>query len=348
MVKPLLILLFGLLISSLCFAQARTVNGKVTAKSDGSPLPGVSVMVKGTSNGTQTDAQGNFEFEVPASAKVLTISYLGYKSQDVVITAGIIGVALDDNRQSLNEVIVTGYGTQSEREVAGSIASVKAEQINQVPIASFDQALQGRAPGVLVQASSGQPGAAANVVVRGRGSILGSTNPLYVMDGIEITAADFATINTQDIADITILKDALATAQYGSRGANGVIVISTKQGRTGRAIVRYDAQFGRSAASDSIVTLMNSAQKLDYELANGNPNGWTNSEIAALKQVNTDWKDVIFKTGLTKSHNLSVSGGVDKTRYFVSGSLFDQSGTVLTTGLKRYNGRVNLSSGTQD
>jgi TonB-linked SusC/RagA family outer membrane protein len=348
MVKPLFNLLLGLLISSLCFAQTRTVNGKVTAKNDGSPLPGVSVMVKGTSNGTQTDARGNFELDVPATAKVLTISYLGYKTQDVVITAGTIGVALDDNRQSLNEVIVTGYGTQSEREVAGSVATVKAEQINQVPIASFDQVLQGRASGVLVQASSGQPGAAANVVVRGRGSILGSTNPLYVMDGIEITAADFATINRQDIADITILKDALATAQYGSRGANGVIVISTKQGRVGRAVVRYDAQFGRSTAPDSKVTLMNSVQKLDYELANGNPNGWTDSEIAALKQVNTDWKDVIFKTGITKSHNLSVSGGVDKTKYFVSGSLFDQSGTVLTTGLKRYTGRVNLSSGTQD
>ncbi len=348
MVKPLLNLLLGLLISSCCFAQGRTVNGKVTAKADGTPLPGVSVMVKGTSNGTQTDAQGNFGLDAPLSAKVLTISYLGYKTQEAVITAGTISITLDDNRQSLSEVIVTGYNAQSEREIAGSVATIKAEQINQVPIASFDQALQGRAPGVLVQASSGQPGAAANVVVRGRGSILGSTNPLYIMDGIEITAADFATINTQDIADVTILKDALATAQYGSRGANGVVVISTKQGRAGRAIVRYDAQFGRSTAPDSKVTLMNSAQKLDYELANGNPNGWTADQIAVLKQTNTDWKDVIFKTGITKSHNLSVSGGVDKTKYFVSGSLFDQSGTVLTTGLKRYNGRVNLSSGTQD
>ncbi len=348
MVKPLLNLLLGLLISSCCFAQGRTVNGKVTAKADGTPLPGVSVMVKGTSNGTQTDAQGNFGLDAPLSAKVLTISYLGYKTQEAVITAGTISITLDDNRQSLSEVIVTGYNAQSEREIAGSVATIKAEQINQVPIASFDQALQGRAPGVLVQASSGQPGAAANVVVRGRGSILGSTNPLYIMDGIEITAADFATINTQDIADVTILRDALATAQYGSRGANGVVVISTKQGRAGRAIVRYDAQFGRSTAPDSKVTLMNSAQKLDYELANGNPNGWTADQIAVLKQTNTDWKDVIFKTGITKSHNLSVSGGVDKTKYFVSGSLFDQSGTVLTTGLKRYNGRVNLSSGTQD
>ncbi|WP_342648289.1 TonB-dependent receptor [Mucilaginibacter sp. CSA2-8R] len=348
MVKPLLHLLLGLLISSFCFAQGRTINGKVTAKSDGAPLPGVSVMVKGIAAGTQTDAKGNFELEIPASAKILNVSYLGYQTQEVVITSGMIAIVLQDNSQSLNEVIVTGYGTQNEREVAGSVATIKAEQINYVPIASFDQALQGRAAGLLVQASSGQPGAAASVVVRGRGSILGSTNPLYIMDGIEITAADFATINTQDIAAVNILKDALATAQYGSRGANGVIVITTKQGHAGRPIVRYDAQFGRSTAPDSKVTLMNSTQKLDYELANGNPNGWTASDVATLKQVNTDWKDVIFKTGITKSHNLSVSGGVDKTKYFVSGSLYDQSGTVLTTRLKRYNGRINLSSGTQD
>ncbi len=348
MVKPLLNLLLGLLISSFCFAQGRMVNGKVTAKNDGSPLPGVSVTVKGMTTGTQTDAKGNFELQVPASAKLLTVSYVGYRTQDAVITSGTIAIALEDSRQSLNEVVVTGYNAQREREVAGSVATVRGEQINHVPIASFDQALQGRAPGVLVQASSGQPGAAANIVIRGRGTILGSTNPLYIMDGIEITAADFATINTQDIAAVTILKDALATAQYGSRGANGVVVITTKQGHTGRPIVQYDAQFGRSTAADSKVKLMNADQKLDYELANGNPNGWTDSEIAALRKVNTYWKDVIFKTGITKSHNLSVSGGVDKTRYFVSGGVFDQSGTVLTTRLKRYNGRVNLTSGTQD
>jgi TonB-dependent starch-binding outer membrane protein SusC len=348
--KKLLLLSWGVLLLCITqlYAQTRTVTGKVTAQSDGLPIPGVSVTVKGTTTGTQTDANGNFSLNAPNSARVLVFTYIGFKPQEVVIASGTLGVVLQEDQKSLSEVVITGYQTQSRREVSGSIATVNAAQVAQVPIASFDQALQGRAAGVLVTANSGQPGSSAVITIRGNGSINGSTTPLYILDGIEITARDFSTLNPNDFATFNILKDAAATSQYGSRGSNGVVVVTSKQGLAGRPVIRYDLQLGRSLAPENKLKVMNTEQKLDYELVNGNPNGWSDDEIAAFRNINTDWADVLFKKGTTKSHNLSVSGGADKTKYLISGSLFDQSGTVPTTKLKRYNGRVNLSSGTKD
>ena len=253
-------------------------------------------------------------------------------------------MTLKTDSKLLGEVIVTGYKTQNSREVAGSINTVSAEEIREVPIASFDQALQGRAPGVLIQANSGQPGAAASVTIRGKGSINGSNEPLYILDGIQISAADFSTLNPNDFASFTILKDAASTSIYGSRGANGVIVITSKRGKSGVTRVNYDFQYGGSQAPTHPQLVMNGNQKLDYELANGNLYGWTDAELDGLRQINTNWEDVLFRTGNTQSHQLSASGGSDKTTFFLSGSVFDQSGTVPNTDLRRYTGRANVET----
>ncbi len=329
---------------TVAFAQNRTVTGKVTSAADGLPLPGVSVAVKGsTSVSTQTDANGNFSLSVPQTAKTLVFTYIGFLTKEASANA-TTNVQLTEDQKLLSEVIVTGYGTQNKREIAGSISTISSKEFAQVPIASFDQALQGKAPGILVQSNSGQPGAAANILIRGSGSILGSTAPLYIVDGVEITANDFSALNSSDFESIAVLKDAISTSQYGSRGSNGVIVITTKKGKSGATKLSYDAQFGQSNLPASKLILMNSNQKLDYEVANGNPYGWTPAELTALRAIETNWEDVLYRTGKTQSHALSASGGNDKTTFFLSGSYFDQTGTLEATGLKRTTGRANIDS----
>lgn len=253
-------------------------------------------------------------------------------------------VGLSQGTNALTEVIVTGYKTASRRDFVGSASTIKADRIRAVPIASFDQALQGQVPGILVQAQSGQPGAAASVLIRGRGSVLGSNTPLYVLDGIQITAEDFSSLNPADFETISVLKDASATSAYGSRGANGVIVITSRKGRIGASRFTYDVQYGFSTQPKNKLKLMSSTEKLDYEIANGNPYGWADTELDSLRNINTNWEDVFFRTGRTANHVLSAAGGAGKTTYFLSGSYFDQTGTVQNTGLKRYTGRANIES----
>jgi TonB-dependent starch-binding outer membrane protein SusC len=349
MKKILLFVLTNLWLFLPGLAQEKIVTGKVTDRDEGDPLPGVNVIVKGTTIGTFTDAEGGFSINVPGSSSILVFSFVGLKTIEVEAGSNtIIDVRMETDATQLSEVIVTGYSTQNARSVAGSVASVKAETIERVPLASFDQALQGQVPGVLIQAQSGQPGAAASVLIRGKGSLLGTNAPLFILDGVEITASDFSTLNQADFASISVLKDASATSIYGSRGANGVIVISSKKGAKGKIRINYDVQYGTSRAPENKLDLMNSAEKLSYELANGNPYDWTDEDVARLSQINTDWADVFFQEGKTQSHTLNFSGGSDKTSFFISGSLFDQTGTVINTGLKRYTGRMNVESGLGD
>lgn len=337
-----IILCFALIGS--VWAQTQTVTGRVTSTSDGSALPGVTVLEKGTTNGITTGANGEFSLTVQPNA-TLVFRFIGMTAQEIPVGGRTsINVQLAPDERQLEEVVVTGYTVQNQREVSGSISTVKSAEISQVPIGSFDQALQGRAPGLLIQAQSGQPGAAANVIIRGRGSILGDSDPLYIMDGVQITAADFATLNPQDFESISVLKDAASTSIYGSRGANGVIVITTKRGRTGKTLITYDTQFGFSNAPDNKLEVMSSAEKLDYEVRNGNPYDWSDADVAELSQVNTSWEDVFFRTGKTQNHTLSASGGSDKTTFFLSGSVFNQSGIVRNTELNRYTARANVES----
>jgi TonB-dependent starch-binding outer membrane protein SusC len=341
--KILFVLLCLLTAISSAIAQNRTVTGKVTV--DGGELPGVTVVVKGTSTGAATDANGRYSIAVPAGGHTLVFSFVGMATHEVAIgNRSTVDVVLQPDAHQLSEVVVTSYTTQNKRDITGSIATVKAAEISRYPVGSFDQALQGKAPGILVQANSGQPGAAANVLIRGAGSLYGSNQPLFILDGVEISASDFSTLNAADFESFNILKDAASTAPYGSRGANGVIVITTKKGVAGNTKINYDVQYGFSKAPENKLPVMTTQQKLDYELSQGNPYEWTDEDLERLKGINTNWEDVFFQTGKTANHTLSASGGAGKTTFFLAGSMFDQSGIVKTTGLKRYTGRANVAS----
>jgi TonB-linked SusC/RagA family outer membrane protein len=341
--KKLLLSFCAVLFASFTLiAQNITVTGKVTDALTGAPLSGVTISLNAKGLGV-TKADGTYSVVVPPSAKKLTISYVGYDDQQITVGSTSQDIKLVPGEKSLNEVVVTGYQALQKRQVTGAIATVKGETFKNTPIGSFDQMLQGQASGALIQANSGQPGAAARVVIRGVGSVNGTTEPLYILDGVQISAGNFASINPNDFESISLLKDASTTAQYGSRGANGVILITSKQGKSGKTKFEYNAQYGQSRFPENKLEVMNTNQKLDYEIARGNPYGFTSTDLDSLRKINTNWQDEITQTGITNSHQLSASGGNDKTSFFVSGAMFNQTGTVKNTGLKRYSGRMNLT-----
>ena len=330
----------------LTWAQ-REVTGRVTDSKNGSPLVGVSVTVKGTKTGTTTDQDGRFRISVPENA-VLVFSNVGFADKEIAASGSTVNATLDQGQgATLQEVVVTGYGTINKKQYTGSVSKISGSEVNLQPIASLEQLLQGKAPGLLVQSQSGQPGSAASVTIRGKGSVLGGTQPLYIVDGIQVTAADFQSINPSDIENYSVLKDAVSTSQYGSRGANGVIVVTTKRGQNAKTRLNYDFQYGSQAFPESNLVLMNSPEKLNYEVfydrPDGlNPFGWSQADIDSLSMVRPQWEDAIFRHAKTQQHVLSATGGNDKTRFFISGSIFDQDGLVKTTKLRRYTGRINL------
>ncbi len=327
------------------WAQSRTVTGKVT-DADGKPLENVNVTVKGTTTGTITDEAGNFSLSVPENARQIEFSIVGFGSQTVNIRQGsVYNMSLTPaDAGELNEVVVTGYTTIQKKKFSGAIGNVNAAEVRKQPMASFDQALQGAAAGVASVANSGQPGSNAIVRIRGNGSISGGNVPLYIMDGIEINAADFSALNQGDFERVEILKDAVATGMYGSRGANGVIVITTRKGRSGQLTLNYDAQVGFSDLPEDRLVVMNSSQKIDYEMQRGNPYGWTQAEQDSLRRVNFNWRDPLFQQGVTQIHQLSASGGSATSRFYASLSYMDQEGIVQTTALKRYTARINVDN----
>lgn len=336
-----LVLVFGL---SWATAQ-KIISGKITDEKNNA-LQGVTISLRnGKAIGT-SDAQGNFAVSVPNNTPTLVLSSIGFNDQEVTTGSGTINaIMIAGKNRSLTEVVVTGYGNKSKRSYSGSVGTVAIDEIHTQPIASFDQLLQGQATGVSVKTGTGQPGSSADVLIRGRSSITGATDPLYIVDGVEINAADFATLNQGDFESISVLKDAAAASIYGSRAARGVIVITTKKGKVGKVKFNYDFQYGSSDWPSSKLKLMNSAEKLQYELDNGNPNGWTKADVDSLSKINTDWEKVFFRKGYTQSHQLSASGGNEKTRFYTSLAYFNQTGIVKSTGLKRYTGRINLESG---
>ncbi|MBL7744570.1 MAG: SusC/RagA family TonB-linked outer membrane protein [Chitinophagaceae bacterium] len=345
MKRSLLFSLLVTLISFVAFAQ-QDVSGVVTDARDNSPLSGVSVFVKGTRTGTTTGQDGRFRISVPANG-VLVFSFTGFTEKEVAVSGSSMSVALAVAQTALQEVVVTGYTTQNKKQYTGSVAKVSGSEVNLQPIASLEQLLQGKSPGVLIQSQSGQPGSAAAVTIRGKGSVLGGTQPLYIVDGIQVTGADFQSINPADIETYNILKDAVATSQYGSRGANGVIVVTTKRGKNAKTVLNYDYQYGVQQFPESKLVLMNSKEKLDYEIYYNrpeglNPFGWSQADYDSLSKINADWEGAMFRHAKTNQHILSATGGNDKTRFFISGSIFTQDGLVRTTNLKRYTGRVNL------
>ncbi|MEH0157647.1 TonB-dependent receptor [Limibacter armeniacum] len=352
--KTLLLLTFVLGLFSMALAQERTVSG-VVKDASGEPLPGATVHVKGSTIGSVTNLDGEFKLNVPNDASTLVFSLVGFLSIEQELgTQSLFELVMEEDVKQLNEVVVTGYGELDKKKITGSIATVDAKLIEQVPVATFDQMIQGQSPGLYVNAGSGQPGAAATVRIRGNGSINGGNDPLYIVDGVPIESDAFTTLNANDFASISVLKDASATAQYGSRGGNGVIVITTKKGAIGKTRVNYRYQTGWSKIGDMGVEMMNTQERLAYEEIIKRGPGWTYSsnnpdapddaaeKLAALRNTNTDWVDAVTRIGRTETHEVNISGGAKGTRFYVSGNYFAQEGVAEGSDLERITGRFNI------
>lgn len=332
------------------------VTGRVT-DSKGEPLPGVTVLVKGTTTGASTDADGRFSITVPEGS-TLVFSSVGFVRQEFPVgTTRTFEIRLKEDQQSLNEVVVVGYGTQNRQEVTTAVTSVSAAAIERQPVAGFDQALQGQAPGVQVTAPSGAPGAGINVRVRGNATLNLNASPLYVVDGVPIIPEyqqelsvnsqrlnPLNTINPNDIESIDVLKDGAAAAIYGVRAANGVVVITTKHGKVGQAQVGLNVYYGRQYLRKKLAVL--NAQQFAQEFnaiqaGAGLAPGFADPTNPG--PYNTDWQDAVYRPGYQQNYQLSVSGGTEKTRYYVSGGYFDQQGISQNSGFNRYNFKLNLT-----
>ncbi|MFP4846910.1 SusC/RagA family TonB-linked outer membrane protein [Winogradskyella sp. PE311] len=351
-----LLTLFMAFVMQFSFAQEKTVTGTVTTADDGLPLPGASVIVKGTSRGEQTDFDGKYTIKVN-SGDVLVFSYVGMKNaQKTVGSSNTYNVSLElDN--ALDEVVVVGYQTQSKATSKVSSVRVTAETIENRPNASFVQTLSGQVAGLNITTSSGQPGGNSLVQLRGVSSINGNTEPLFIIDGAPVDEDNFRSLNPQDIASIDVLKDAGATAIYGNRGANGVIVIKTRTGNFEQGLtVGYNGFVSFSTLQDNDYNAMSSQQLLTYERSRGNGAGAGNSsgafnpgngtpltdaQIAAAP--NFSWTDFFFRTGISQNHTLSLSSGSEKATQFTSFGFSDTQGILEDSDLKRFNLRSNVT-----
>lgn len=366
-------LLFMTLLSLTTYGQERTVSGVITSAEDGDPLPGVTVLVKGTTNGTITDVDGNYQLSVVDDA-VLTISFVGFKSKEIQVgNQSRIDVGMELDVTSLEEVVVVGYGTQKKSDLTGAVASISGDDLRNTVTASVDQALQGRVAGVQVTQNSGQPGGAVSIRVRGTTSLTQSSEPLYVIDGIQVggnaqgisgfdwqggsggqqgaASNPMASINPNDIESIEVLKDASATAIYGSRAANGVVIITTKRGKTGDAKISYNGYY---AVQDVYKTfdMMDLPAYAEYnnEVAEEVSTIDADPRFAdpSLLGRGTDWQEAVFQKAPMQSHTITVSGGNDATKFMVSGGYFNQDGIIIGSGFERFNVRLNLDSKVND
>lgn len=310
-------------------AQQSSISGVVTSD-DGEPMPGVTITIQGTASGTITGLDGQYSLTAE-KGDVLIFSFLGFKTQNITLqNQTSLDVELEVDIQSLEEVIVVGYGTVNKSDLTGSVSSVDSDKITAFPVLSATQTLQGRAAGVQIQSNNGgQPGAGYSIKIRGGSSISASSNPLRVVDGF--VGAEMPP--PEDIASIEILKDASATAIYGSRGANGVIMVTTKKGKSGQIKVDFNSSYSVQEVSNRL-DLLNGEEFADYMQEFGD---------YAFQGSNTDWQDEIYRSGIVSNNQISVSGGNEKTRFYVSGTYFDQKGVVVGSDYNRYsiNGSVD-------
>lgn len=364
-------ILYLLLLCSFSALNAQTtVSGKVTDNT-GMGIPGANVTVKGTTTAISTNVDGDFSIQADENA-TLVISYIGYGTQEIEINGReVINISLEENAQTLNEVVVIGYGTQKRQDINGSVSSIKATDVEDLPQVSIDQMMQGKASGVVVTNNSGQPGSSTSIRVRGTTSLVGTNEPLYIIDGIPIsgdatgnamsgrpiaggdftsqgsnTVSPLSMINPNDIESIDILKDASATAIYGARGSNGVVIITTKSGKKGTGKLSYETYFSFQEQA-KLLDVMNLQQyaRQQNELAvlyGQEPR----AEFAhpELLGEGTDWQDEIYQTGILKNHQLSFSGGKDETNYYISGGYTNQTGTVIGSEFKRYTFKTNIDT----
>lgn len=386
--KLLFMLTLFLGLAGQTIAQEKTITGTVTDE-NGMPIPGVNVVVKNTTNGTLTNFDGEYSITADVG-QILTFSYIGKKIVNRTIgSTNVINVQMAKSAESLDEVMVVAYGSANKRSFTGAAETVKNEAVTRGATASFETALQGKVSGVNIS-TSGQPGGKSNVQIRGVGSISGSTQPLYVLDGVVINtdsnlrAGDYmtgstgynplSTINSEDIKSITVLKDAAASSLYGSRAANGVVIITTKRGKSGETEISLNvengwsdnlteeklinneqfknlwiegqvnqyiqnnegAEFRRVYADDALYSNYKSQAVADYESIYGTTN------------ANSDWMGAIYQTGSFKKYNLSARGGNENTSFYISGNYLDQKGTIIETGMKRFSGRLNLENQAKD
>lgn len=333
--------------------QQKIITGTVLDDT-GVPLPGATVLAKGTTIGVTTDFDGNYKISVPESTTTLVISYLGFAPQEVEISGKtIMDVKMMPDNAALDEIVVIGYGTEKKALLSDAVTSISSKQVRDLPVSSVDGILQGQAAGVQVQQNSGTPGGEMSVRIRGLSSISGSNQPLYIIDGIPVTTGNFGQIgysgqgssaltdlNPSDIESISVLKDASATAIYGARGSNGIVLITTKRGKEQQSVVSVNVYSGMQRAWNKL-DMLNAREWMEYR------NDLTNSTVFTQEQMNnitvdTDWQDIIFRTAAINSIELSAIGGSEKTKFFMSGTYFDQEGILIGTDYQRINARVNV------
>ncbi len=360
-----IILLFS---SGQLFAQ-KTITGTITDEK-GAPVPNVSVVVKGTTVGTTTKSDGSYSLSIPSGAKQLEVTSTGFASQTLNIgPKNSYSLSLTSSSKSLDEVVITGINRVKKSEFTGATTKIDSKLLNDKPVGSFDQLIQGRVPGVMALTSSGAPGSSSTIIIRGTGSINGDSDPLYILDGIQIEKNVFQSLNANDFASVDVLRDASATALYGSRGSAGIIVLTSKRGTASKMKLGYNVQVGRKAKPEFAFKSMNTAQLLkaqeDYGLIVGsgadNLPGYFYSKLNpryagltpgaqasealvydSLSKINTDWSNQIFKEGNFSNHQLTLSGGSGKTRIYSSLDLYNEDGTTLRSDQKRITFRNNV------
>ncbi|WP_373059752.1 SusC/RagA family TonB-linked outer membrane protein [Zunongwangia sp. H14] len=357
--KGMLTLLMVLVVQ-ITFAQEKTVTGTVT-DDQGLPLPGVNVIVQGTNNGVQTDFDGKYDISVAAGRK-LVFSYIGFATQTVPVGASnVIDVALDVDAAALDEVLVVGYGATARELSTSAVSTVSSEEIETfVPSTSVDNILQGKAAGVQVTAANGRPGQTAFVQIRGVGSVNAGSTPLYVVDGTPVDQSFINNLNPSDIQSFSVLKDAATVSKYGSRGANGVVVITTKQGRSGEAKIVFRSSLGTGSKIDDLnFEVMDAAQKLEYERqlaelgvtdAQSLPGATASPEqLELLRSYDTDWQQELLRDSYIQSNSLSVSGGDERLSYFLSLGYDKNSGIIdRIDGFERISTRLNTTYQAKD
>jgi TonB-linked SusC/RagA family outer membrane protein len=351
--------------------QQIVITGKVTSGATGESLPGVNIIEKGTQNGTVTNVDGTYTLNVSGEDAVLVFSFIGYLSEEIEVGGQTtVDMQLIEDIQKLDEVVVIGYGTQRRSDLTGAVVSVNEKTLRSTAATNIDQALQGRVAGVQVTQNSGQPGGATSVRIRGANSITGSSEPLYVIDGIPFqgdgaTVAGFdwaggangqnrvnplSTINPNDIINIEILKDASASAIYGSQAANGVVLITTKRGKQGESKITYNMYYALQTLPKEL-DMMDLPEFADYQTQISEELDWEPNEKyldPSLLGPGTDWQDEVFDPAWTKSHQLSLTGGNEKTQYAITGGYFDQDGIIIGSGFNRFTGRINLDNQVKD
>jgi TonB-dependent starch-binding outer membrane protein SusC len=340
------------------YGQGFTVRGKVTDALDGNSLPGVNIIERGTTTGTVTDVDGNYVLEISGPNATLRFTYIGYLEEEIQVNGrNVLNVALSASIAMLSEMVVIGYGVQRKEDLTGSVAVVNVDDLTRMNAVSFDRALQGRAAGVHVSSTSGRPGAEVSIKIRGIGSISRSSEPLFVVDGVALSQGGINTINPNDIESVQVLKDASATAIYGTRGANGVIVVTTKRGEAGKPRLNYSTNF-TSSQVPKVYNVMNADQYSQFMRSAWNSYSTranvpddrnlyltVYSEEARRARNNfdtdTDWLGELTRAGLGQNHSLSIRGGTNESNYFVSANYYKEDGIMINTGMDRISIRAN-------